>query len=269
MINNTQKSFLELVKDGLWGNGNPIIRIDETTDWQEVYQLATEQSVLGLVLGGLEHSNVKPPQPLLLQWIGEVQMIEHRNRAINLFVAELVEKMRFADIYTTLIKGQGVAQCYKKPLWRSAGDVDFCLNEENFVKAREFLRPLAVNGYDPNDDNSRNISAKVGNWDIELHANQFTGLSRRVDNGIKTVLNDVLNKGHIRCWMNGNTQVLLPNADCDALLIFTHFLKHFYKGGIGLRQICDWCRLLWTFKNTINHKYLESMILKMGLMEEW
>ena len=72
------QAFFALLQAGLWSDGNPDIRIDGTPDWQEVYRLATEQSVLGLILAGLEHSAVKPPQMLLLQWIGEVQMIEQR-----------------------------------------------------------------------------------------------------------------------------------------------------------------------------------------------
>ena len=130
-MNNTQTVFLELVKAGLWGNGNPDIRIDGTMDWQEVYRLATEQSVIGLVLAGLEHSDVKPPQILLLQWIGEVQMIEQRNKAMNAFVAETILALREQDIYALLVKGQGIAQCYEKPLWRPSGDIDLFLSKDN------------------------------------------------------------------------------------------------------------------------------------------
>lgn len=81
--------------------------------------------MLGLVLAGLERSDVKPPKPVLLQWIGEVQMLEQRNQAMNYFIGVVVEKMREAGIETLLLKGQGVAQCYVRPLWRSCGDVDF------------------------------------------------------------------------------------------------------------------------------------------------
>ena len=105
-MNNTQTVFLELVKAGLWGNGNLDIRIDGTTDWQEVYRLANEQSVLGLVLAGLEHSDIKPPKEFLLQWIGEVQLIEQRNKAMNAFVAEAIGALREQDIYALLVKGQ-------------------------------------------------------------------------------------------------------------------------------------------------------------------
>ena len=85
MRNNNKDAFFTLLRAGLWSDRNPDIRIDGTTDWEEVYRLATEQSVLGLVLAGLERSDVKPPQVLLLQWIGEAQMIEQRNKEMNAF----------------------------------------------------------------------------------------------------------------------------------------------------------------------------------------
>jgi len=139
-MENNKRAFFELIKAGLWGNGNLDIRIDGTTDWQEVYRLATEQSVLGLVLAGLEHSDVKPPQVLLLQWIGEVQMIEQRNKAMNAFVAETIGALREQDIYALLVKGQGIAQSYEKPLWRPSGDIDFFLSKENYGKAVDFFK---------------------------------------------------------------------------------------------------------------------------------
>jgi len=59
--------FFSLLKSGLWGKGNLDICIDGTSDWHYIYQLAQEQSVLGLVLAGLEHSEFKPPKELLLR----------------------------------------------------------------------------------------------------------------------------------------------------------------------------------------------------------
>lgn len=99
IIDHNIQTFSALLRAGLWGVGNPDIWINGSTDWKKIYRLATEQSVLGLVLAGLEHSGVKPPKDMLLQWIGEVQVIEQRNKAMNQFVAELVEKMLAADIY--------------------------------------------------------------------------------------------------------------------------------------------------------------------------
>ena len=262
------QAFFALLQAGLWGGGNPDMRIDGTTDWEEVYRLATEQSVLGLILAGLEHSDVKPPQMLLLQWIGDVQIIEQRNKEMNGFIAELIEKLRKDDIYALLVKGQGVAQCYEKPLWRCSGDVDLLLSNDNYLKAKSALKPIASEV--ANEDKATMHQALVINgFDVELHGKMPFIISRRVDDGIDDVLDDFFYRGNVRSWDCNGTQVFLPSPDNDVILVFTHFLHHFFIEGVGLRQICDWCRLLYTYKDTLDYGLLESRIRKMGLMTEW
>lgn len=264
--NNTH-AFLALVRAGLWEQD---VRLLPHRDikWPEIYCLATEQSVLGLVLAGLEHSDVKPPKGLLLQWIGEVQQIEQRNKEMNCFITELIEKLRKNDIYALLVKGQGVAQCYEKPLWRCSGDVDLLLDSMNYEKAKSLLIPMAefVN---EEDLKKKEVAITIKGVLVELHGNIPFAISKRVDVGIDDVLNEVFCRGNVRSWDCNGTQVFLPSSDNDVILVFTHFLHHFFIEGVGLRQICDWCRLLYTYKDTLNYGLLESRIRKMGLMSEW
>ena len=267
-FDNSTRVFLELVRAGLWGNGNLDIRIDGTKDWQEIYQLATEQSVLGLVLAGLEHSDVKPPQSLLLQWIGEVQIIEQRNKEMNVFIADMIEELRKNDIYTLLVKGQGIAQSYEKPLWRSCGDVDFYLSEDNYKKAKELLLPLATS-VEPEGKYQKHLNMTMDSWVVELHGSMRSGLSKRMDKVIDEIHQDIFYGGNVRSWKDGSTLVFLPSSGNDVLIVFTHFLKHFFKGGIGLRQICDWCRLLYRYSSELDLRLLESRINRSGLMTEW
>lgn len=134
------EEFFSLVKAGLWEDSGAQLDLsfNGQVEWDKVYQIAEEQSVFGLVLAGIEQSNIKPSRELLLQWIGEVQMLEQQNLVMNSFIAELVEKMREVGIYTLLLRGQGIAQCYEKPLWRCSGDVDLLLSYENTRKQRLF-----------------------------------------------------------------------------------------------------------------------------------
>ena len=141
--NKNQEVFFELVKAGLWEKEVRLSQYGEI-DFNEIYRLAQEQSVVGLVAAGLEHvADVKVPQTLALTIAGEVLQLEQRNRAMNQFVARLVADMRKAGIYTLMVKGQTVAQCYERPLWRACGDVDFFLSDDNYEKAKKFLVPLA------------------------------------------------------------------------------------------------------------------------------
>lgn len=236
--------------------------------WHEVYRLATEQSVLGLVLAGLVHSEVKPPQNVLLQWIGEVHLIEQQNKAMNKFVAQLIERLRNENVYAILVKGQGVAQCYEKSLWRASGDIDLLLSEDNYNAAKKVLEPIADKVGGENKVNKHQAFV-INGFDVELHGKMPFIISNRVDDGIDEVLNDVFCRGNVRSWDCNGTQVSLPSPDNDVILVFTHFLHHFFIEGVGLRQICDWCRLLYTYKDSLNRGLLESRIRKMGLMSEW
>lgn len=268
-MSNNQQAFLELVRAGLWSGRNLEVRIDGTTDWNEVYRFATEQSVQGLVLAGLEPSDIKPPEELLLQWIGEVQMIEQRNKSMNLFIAGLIAKLQEANIYTLLVKGQGIAQCYERPQWRTSGDVDLLFSIENFEKAKSLLLPLS-SGNKSECNYSKELGYYIDSWSVELHGTQRTGLSSSVDAEIDAVQRDLFYGGKVRSWNNGGTTVFLPAADEDVFIVFTHFVKHFYKeGGVTMRQICDWCRLLWTYKDSIDSKLLERRIMRAGLISEW
>lgn len=62
MIVSFTKVFLELVKVGLWGetcaNVDTGQNLNKSEAWEELYRLAKEQSVQGLVLQGIDWFNV-------------------------------------------------------------------------------------------------------------------------------------------------------------------------------------------------------------------
>jgi len=241
-LDKNQKAFLALVGTGLWADvdSSDIQNkgLKEPVDWDNVYWLSEEQSVIGVVLAGIELSKIKPPQELLLQWIGEIQMLEEQNKSMNQFIAELIEKMRDADIYTLLVKGQGIAQCYERPLWRACGDVDLLLSDSNYLKAKKVLISFASN-VEREEPYEKHIGMTIDSWLVELHGSLKTGISNRIDKGIVSLQRDVFYLGNVRSWLNGETRVFLPSENNDVLFVFTHILKHFFHKGIGLRQICD------------------------------
>ena len=276
-LNNNHKALFTLVSAGLWENCDEFhvsgFKFQGFVDWVEVYHLAEEQSVIGIVLAGIDWFKVHDsrftiPQEVLLQWIGEMQILEQQNKDMNAFIGRLIEKMRDVGIYTLLLKGQGIAQCYERPLWRASGDVDFLLSSENYNKAKKFLIPLSL-ATEEEYKHEYHLGMTIDDWVVELHGSLRCGLSRKIDRNLDAIQNNIFCGGNVRSWANGNTQVFLPGINEDVVYVFTHILQHFYRGGIGLRQICDWCRLLWTNKNSLNLGLLESRIRKMGLISEW
>lgn len=267
-LSNNQQVFLELVRAGLWEKEARLSHYDNL-DFNEVYRLAEEQSVLGLVAAGIEHViDKKVPQEMALSFVGPALQLEQRNTAMNDFVAKLVEQLRIADVYAILVKGQGIAQCYERPLWRSSGDVDFFLSDNNYIRAKMLLEPISTET-GLIDTYRKHILFVINNWHVELHGNLRSNLWKKVDHVLDEVQNDVFCGGAVRTWINGQTQIFLPRVDEDVVFVFAHILQHYYKEGVGLRQICDWCRLLYTYKDSVKRDLLGNRLKKMGVMSEW
>ena len=267
-MNKNQNAFFALLQAGLWEQSVRLLPY-EPLDFEALYQLADEQSVVGLLAAGLEHvEDRKITKPEAVSFLKKVFSQEARNASMNGFIENLIEKMRDANIYTILVKGQGVAQCYTRPQWRSAGDVDLLMNAKNYKKAKSLLVPLA-SSIDKEYEERMHLAMTVDSWAVELHGSLRSDRLGRVNTLIDAAQNDTFNKGNVRVWRNGNTDVFLPAVDNDIIFIFTHILQHFFGGGIGLRQICDWCRLLWTHQDEINQQLLETRLKSVSIRSEW
>lgn len=267
-LNVNHQAFMALVSAGLWEKEVSLSSYGEI-DLNAIYKLAQEQSVVGLLTAGLEHvTDVKVPQVLALTIAGEVLQLEQRNRAMNEFVARLIEDLRKDDVYTLLVKGQGVAQCYERPLWRACGDVDLLLSDNNYKKAFESLKLLA-SSVENERSFTKHQALTIDGWKVELHGTLRSGLWKRLEHVVDDVQANVFYGGSVRSWQNGQIQVFLPGVDEDVFFVFSHILQHFFKGGIGLRQICDWCRLLWTYKDSIDSRLLEYRLISAGVSSEW
>lgn len=267
--------FFELVRRGLWADVNLNLdhQVNDDVAWGEVWRLAEEQGVVGLVSAGIDWLRVRNsgffcPQEWTLQFVGQTMQVEQRNIAMNAFIATLIKRLRTANIYALLVKGQGVAQSYANPKWRTGGDVDLYLSDENYENAKKFLIPLSAS-VEKEYVREKHLGMIVDGWVVELHGSLYSGLSSRLEREIDDVHKDTFTRGNVRSWWNNNVQVFQLAVENDVFYVFTHILQHFYKGGIGLRQICDWCRLLWCYRAELNVKLLGSRVNRAGLMTEW
>lgn len=267
-MDNNIKAFFALVRAGLWEKEVRLSQF-EKIDFKEVYRLAEEQSVVGVIAAGIEHvKDIKVPQEYVLTFVGRALQVEQQNSEMNRFTSKIMKSLKEAGVDSVLIKGQGVAQCYERPLWRSAGDVDLLLNEENYEQGKKYLSRLSEKVPEEYSFNKEFITT-VNGWCLELHGSLRCGLSAALNRSVDEIQRIICDKHHVRYWDNDGEIIPLPEENDDALVIFTHYIKHFYKGELGIRQICDWCRLLWTYRKTIDEVLLNKRLHSMGLVSEW
>lgn len=279
MIKNSSiEAFFTLVRAGLFGRTEGMERVlSGSVDWDEVYQLAEKQSVSGLVAEGVEVAQSewrKRREPLLvpqewtLKFAATALYIEQSNQDMNRFVASMVSRMQKRNISALLLKGQGLAINYETPFSRTCGDVDLLLHEEDYQKAKDFLLPYASFTV-PENAHKKHFALQVGGWLVELHGSLRCGFSARVDRELDKICHETSQGGNVMSWKNGKVDIPLLGLENNVVYVFAHILNHFYKSGIGLKQICDLCRLLWTNRDSLDLDVLEARLRGMRLMSEW
>lgn len=278
MKSNSIDTFFLLTRAGLYGCTEGIEDfMPEGVDWAEVYRLAKEQKVLGLVAGGIEtirtewlktHDTPLMPRQWVVDFAHPTLQLEQRNQNMNRFIEQMFGRLQKNGIHALLLKGQGVAQCYQDPFRRAIGDVDLLLSEEDYWKAKDYLRQFASSSKE-GKEYKKECAVVIANWKVEMHGSLRCGFSSRSDREFDKVYRNTFKGGSGRSWKNGEVQVPLLRKEDDVLYVFVHFLNHFYKGGVGIRQICDWSRLLWTFWDSLDLSLLEARLKTMKLMTAW
>ena len=272
------RAFMALTVAGLWGKvpcGKDVPWSE--VDWETVLGIAQEQKLAGLVAsafdgcegGGLgyELQDVLDRQQSKA-FAKKVYSIEQFNLKMNRFIGDVVRKLESEGLHPVLLKGQGMAQTYRNSLRRNCGDVDLLLPGDEYEAAKEIVVPKASKVWDE-IIKERHIALFVSGFLLELHGSLQVFISRRQDAMLEGMMERMFSDGDFRVWDNDGTAVNLPSANVDAVYVFCHILQHLFGEGVGLRQVCDLCRLLYFYRDEIDRDLLISRIRGMGFETEW
>jgi len=261
-----ERFFSLLLRKGLWPDNDPI-QVPADVDWKSIVRLAREQAVVGLIAAGMENvEKENVPKSVRRDLMQQVLLLEGKNQKMNEVVKELMACFSSTGITACLVKGQGIAQCYERPAWRAMGDVDLMLDYENYEKAKPVLARWA--GQAGKEGSGKHFEVHPDPFEIEIHGSFYTGLHPDLDARLDVLKEEAFSRKAFRPW-SVDSQILLLAPEYDVIYVFSHILHHFFQGGIGLRQLCDWCRLLWTYRSSFDCAALEQRLRYLGLLSEW
>ncbi len=274
------RAFLALASAGLWGEWGKGTVPWKDVDWEVVLQLAREQALAGIVASAFDTGDlvfeiqdvVDHSQSKALA--KKVYSIEQRNIGMNNFIVKLFAELQSNGLHPVLLKGQGVAQSYLNPLRRNPGDVDVLLGADEYEAAKKLLMPKASKTI-ADKENEKHTAFVLSGFIVELHGTLCLLLGKKIDAQMDILYERIFaQKKFSTIEFSGladasGNQINLPEINIDVLYVFCHMLQHFFTGGIGLRQVCDLCRLLYTYRDEIDCEWLSVELEKMGLWAEW
>lgn len=265
----TDSQFFALLRAGLWNEVPARDCFTSGTDWEALYRLAAAQTVVPLVTDGINRlpRELLPAEPERLDpFIGCLMSTAKRNRRLDAFIPKLFTEI--GDIPAVLVKGQSLAVDYPDPERRQPGDIDLLVPPSSYEAAKAALLPKAT-GVEEEAAGILHQPLLFHSIEVEIHGSISTLLSRKLDRKLAALLEEQFDgRPHPEVAL-GEARVPVPEAGFNAVYIFVHFLKHYWSGGVGLRQVIDWVIFVSVHKREIHPVLLEIQLKDLGLLDLW
>lgn len=266
-LNKDYSIFFMLLRSGLWEreiedlSSFPLSR----ACWENIFGWSKLQTVTGIIYEGINHlpDNLLPPEDLLLRWVVEVDSIERKNLLMNQVIVELYNLFERKGIKPILLKGQGVATFYTKPLLRESGDVDLYFSSpQEYMKAECLIEDFGI-ALRKNPDQSHTYD-----WKGVVVQHHSTLLDVSNPFAEKLVHDFVRQVGYVQqtlSWDNYHFDIKMPSPCLNVLLLNLHILKHALGWGIGLRQLCDLACVTDAYGENVNFPHLDEIYKRLGV----
>ncbi len=266
------RCFLDLLRAGLWGASPDLSLYDKDTDWKKVMALAEEQTMVGIVADGISMLPVEKrgERKLVVPFFARAMALEDENKRMNKFAPFLITQLEKKGVKALLLKGQGVAMCYRQPLHRVVGDIDLLVvDNEQYQKARQLMAKIAEVTEDE-DEGRKHSAFSYKGMAIEVHGDFRFYINKQCRQNTPKWKEMRLSESP-RVVTDGNLKgATLAPLQFDVVFIFAHLLGHYMgSGGVGLRQVSDWMMFLNKYVDDIDKTVLVSDLELLGIREYW
>ena len=273
MVGRVRDVFFSLLRSSLWGSEQDVdVANFSRKDLGGVVKMAKSQTVLGLIAHEL--MTRKEFVDLLGSDSRErLTMMVQENfftyQRLNAVLLTIVLELRKHGIDPILLKGQGISKYYPIPELRQCGDIDIYVGQEKFEKACDVIGAMSTPEDHQGDIPSlKHYHTRIGHAFIEIHRYTDVYWPKRYDRVYQKISDAGMHSDLVPLDFV-DAEVMTPSVDFNVFFIFNHFWHHFIADGVGLRQMCDWVRLLHVNHGKIDLDKLSSMLCEMKLMKEW
>jgi len=226
-------------------------------EWELALVIANEQAIVGVLTIAMEalmDKSMLPSQFVLLQWIGNAQIVEQTALKMEEAANAVVKYFHENSFACQILKGSAVARYYPQPLRRSSGDVDIWLNGGR-KKIYEFARTFDKDG----------MLYGVNYHHIHFHL--LDGIHIEVHIW-PSFLSSPLRNWRLHRFCNQyrpTMEATKPSLAFDRVFIILHCYRHICGHGVGLRQIMDYFYILKQGFTEEERKDAEYWIKQLGM----
>ena len=268
-MTNCQEHLFLLLKSALWQDEN-IEQSVCNVDWNNLYQLANEQCLIGIVADSFRLLSKKQCDgEERLRWLAYVVRLEKKNQEMNLLVGKLFEKFCKMNLSPVLLKGQAFAANYAYPQHRQCGDIDLYFKNRKDCKtavdwAAKVDKSAAVSP--ENKRERKHFSFSLGSNEVELHYYMCLFENSWLHQRLQQIIDEEFASSKPFFVEIEGEQIETVPPILSALHQVIHISRHLLEAGIGLRQICDLAMFLDKHHDVIDKERLNGYLEELQLM---
>ena len=248
--------FLNLVRLGIGHYAEALI---ESACWKEIQNLAEVHGLYAVVLDAIEKlpSVSRPPQELLLEWIGKVlQDYEYRYKQYCKAITELTEFYNCHGYKMMVLKGYACSLNWPLPQHRPCGDIDIWL----FGKQKEADALLKrEKGIHIDTSHHHHSVFDWNDFTVENHFDFVNVYAESSSRQIEKIFKQLGMDDSFFVEVHGE-KVYLPSPNLHALFLIKHMVSHFAAAEINLRQVLDWAFYVEKHTKAINWEWLNGVL---------
>ena len=254
------KLLLTILGNALW---NPDMKEKiPSSAFSSLMAIADKQAVVGFVLDGIGgFQEADAPKDDLFEYIGIQSDITQDNGLLNREVAQFARTCKEHKIEYIVVKGQLMAKLYPHPELRMPGDIDFLIKEKYTECKGDVEKAFGVAL--PKKLIEKEIAFNRGLFVYELHGKLIEFGKKKHQQYWDSLMAHVWDTPFYETINEEKVRTLSPTV--NAVYLFLHIFTHFIRGGIGLRQFCDWAVCLKYYEKDVDHCKVQEILEELDL----
>jgi hypothetical protein len=212
------------------------------SEWDSIHSESLRHLVTAIVYRAINRlpKEQRPSMELVFQWASEAETVRGHNELLNAEAARLAQLFEAQGRKTAVLKGAANARLYPDPFMRHAGDIDLWV--EGGRKSVEDLVKKMGYEIDEKDTGAPHHIHILGmsKVPVEIHFRPGSGVFSPFANRhlLRYLEVEILNTERVPEGFS------VPSIKFALAMQLAHIQRHFFKGGVGLKQIVDYFVLL-------------------------
>ena len=271
------KVFFSLVRFGI---GHSVDAIPKELDWKEIQAIAERQGLYAIVLDGIETlpTASRPPQDMLLEWIGEVlQGYEYRYDQYRKAISEMAGLYNSHGYKMMVLKGYACSIDWPKPNHRPCGDIDIWLFGDYKIGDELVAKEKGIK---IDNTHQHHTVFAWGDFSVENHYDFLNVYHHKSNEELEKIFKElgaILHTDTTDSTESVETRipavevcgedVYIPSPNLHALFLLKHSMTDFAAFSMNMRQVLDWGFFVEKHGKEVDWEWLLGILEKYNMKD--